>query len=169
VLVVTTLISGIALPRPEILVWLGFASIIILIFVILYNLYDTATHTNRIVFEKAGVRWQRGDRVRKAIAQDRIQAVYVSHVISKVTKRGRGSEQRAVNFGELTLLLKDGKFQSVLVERQTDDIIPVTDDPINEESVVSLTAYNARTHLQAAALRISNLLAVPAEYDKRLK
>jgi len=169
ILVVTTLISGIALPRPEFLVYLGFASIIVLFFVIIYNLFDTATHVNRIVFERAGVRWLRGKRVRKAIPVDQIQEVYVSHVVSKITKRGKGSERRTVHYGELNLLLKNGKFQPVLVEHQTDDLIPVTDDPLNEESVVSLTVYNARTRLQSAALMISNILNVTAEYDKRLK
>ena len=169
VLVVTTLISGIALPRPELLVYLGFASIIVLTLIILYNLYDTATHINRIVFEKAGVRWLRGKRVRKAIPIDQIQEVYVSHVINKVGRRGKSSEQRAVQYGELTLLLKSGKFQSVLVEHQTDDVIPVTDDPLNEESINPLTVYIARTHLQSAALKIADLLGVSVEYDKRLK
>jgi hypothetical protein len=169
ILVVTTLISGIALPRPEFLVYLGIVSIIVLTLIIVYNLYDTATHINRIVFEKAGVRWLRGKRVRKAIPVDQIQEVYVSHVVTKVTKRGKGSEQRGVQYGELNLLLKNGKFQPVLVEHQTDEIIPVTDDPLNEETVAPLTIYTARTHLQSAALKLANLLGVSVEYDKRLR
>ena len=168
-LVVTTLISGIALPRPEILVYLGFASIIVLVLIILYNLVDTLTHINRIVFEKAGVRWLRGKRVRKAIPMDQIQEVYVSHVVAKVGKRGKSSQQRTVQYGELTLLLKNGKFQSVLVEHQTDEVIPVTDDPLNEEAINPLTIYIARTHLQSAALKIADFLGVSVEYDKRLK
>jgi hypothetical protein len=169
ILVVTTLISGIALPRPEFLVYLGIVSIIVLALIILYNLYDTATYINRIVVEKAGVRWLRGKRVRKAIPVDQIQEVYVSHVVAKVGRRGKSSEQRAVQYGELNLLLKNGKFQPVLVEHQTDDIIPVTDDPLNEETVAPLTVYIARTHLQSAALRVADLLGVSVEYDKRLK
>ena len=74
-----------------------------------------------------------------------------------------------VQYGELNLLLKNGKFESVLVEQQTDDLIPVTDDPLNEEAVVPLTVYIARTHLQAAALKFASVLGVDAEYDKRLK
>ena len=50
-----------------------------------------------------------------------------------------------------------------------DETIPATDDPINEEQIVGLTPYNARTRLQAAALRLSQVLRVHAEYDKRLK
>jgi hypothetical protein len=34
---------------------------------------------------------------------------------------------------------------------------------------VALTPYNARTHLQSAALKVAQTLRVHAEYDKRLK
>lgn len=169
VLTVTTLTSGIALPRPEILVYFGYASIIVLVLTILYNLAQTLTYTNRIVFEPAGVRWLRGKRVRRAIPKDQIAEVYVSHVVNKVGKRGKASEQRAVHYGELTLLLKNGEFESVFSQPQTDDVIPVTDDPIDEEGVVGLDEYNARTRLQSAGLAIARTLGVSAEYDKRLK
>src|SRR5436190_9837550 len=53
----TTLTAGIALPRPELLVWLGFASIILLVVIILYNIYELFTNVNRIVFAPEGVRW----------------------------------------------------------------------------------------------------------------
>ena len=168
VLTGTTLTKGIALPRPEVLVYLGFVSIAVLIVLIVYNLYQAATYTNRIMFERAGVRWLRGRRVHRTIPADQIQSVYVSHVINKVGKRSRDGE-RAVHYGELNLYLKDGSFQSVLTQEQTDDRIPVTDDPLDEEGVVPLSEYNARTHLQSAALRIAAKLDVAAEYDKRLK
>lgn len=169
VLTVTTLTSGIALPRPEILVYFGFASIIVLILTILYNLFETMSYTNRIVFDRSGVRWMRGKRVRRAIPQDNIAEVYVSHVVNKVGKRGKAAEQRAVTYGEVNLLLRDGEFRSVFSQVQTDDAIPVTDDPINEEAVVTLNEYNARTRLQSAGLMIARVLGVDAEYDKRLK
>ncbi len=165
----TTLTSGIALPRPEILVYLGFASIIVLVLVIVYQLYQTMTRINRIVFEPAGVRWMRGRRVRRTIPIDEIEEVYVSHVIGKVGKRGKSSRERAVGYGELNLYLKDGEFKPVLTQPQTDEVIPVTDDPLNEESVVPLNEYNARTRLQSTALMIANTLGVSAEYDKRLR
>jgi hypothetical protein len=169
ILTATTLTSGIALPRPEILVYFGFASIIILALTILYNLFETLTYTNRIVFDASGVRWMRGKRVRRTVPQDQIAEVYVSHVVNKVGKRGKAAEQRAVTYGELNLLLRSGEFRSVFSQMQGDEVIPVTDDPINEEAVVTLNEYNARTRLQAAALRIARVLGVDAEYDKRLK
>ena len=169
ILTVTTLSSGIALPRPEILVYFGYASIIVLALTILYNLAQTLTYTNRVIFEPAGVRWLRGKRVRRAIPRDQIAEVYVSHIINKVGRRGKASEQRAVHYGELNLLLRDGEFRSIFAQHQTDDLIPVTDDPIDEEAVVDLNEYNARTRLQAAGLAIARTLGVTAQYDKRLK
>ena len=168
-LTATTLTSGIALPRPEILVYFGFASIILLVLLILYNLYEAISAVNHIVFEAAGVRWMRGKRTHRAISIDQIAEVYVSQIVSKVGKRGKSAERRVVQYGEITLLLKDGKFKSLLVQRQTDDTIPVTDDPINEEAVAPLTEYNARTRLQSSALIIATTLNLSAEYDKRLK
>lgn len=168
-LTVTTLTAGIALPRPEILVYLGIAAIILLTVNILYNLLKTFTTANRIIFEPEGVRWQRGKRIKKAIPADQIAEVYVSHVLSKVGKRGKAALERALHHGEINLYLLDGEFESVLVQTQTDEMIPVTDDPINEESVEPLTVYNARTRLQAAALKMAQVLNLPAEYDKRMR
>ncbi len=165
----TTLTSGIALPRPEILVYFGFASIILLILLIFYNLYETMTAINRIVFEQAGVRWLRGTRVRRTLPIDQIQEIYVSLVINKVAKRGKGSQRRGVQYGEISLSLTDTNFRSVLIQRQTDDTIPVTDDPLDDESIAPLTEYNARTRLQSAALKLAAALGVSPEYDKRLK
>jgi Na+-transporting methylmalonyl-CoA/oxaloacetate decarboxylase gamma subunit len=169
VLTVTTLTSGIAYPRPEILVYLGIASIIFLVLLILYNLIRVMTATNRIIVEPEGVRWMRGKRVKHAVPADRIAEVYISHVVSKVGKRGKSAEERAVHYGELNLFLTDGDFKTIITQSQFDETIPATDDPINEEQIVGLTPYNARTRLQAAALRLSQVLRVHAEYDKRLK
>lgn len=169
ILTITTLTSGIAYPRPEILVYLGIASIIFLVLLILYNLIRVLTATNRIIVEPEGVRWMRGKRVKQAVPADQIAELYISHVVSKVGKRGKSAEERAVHYGELNLFLTDGDFKTIITQTQFDETIPVTDDPINEEQVVGLTPYNARTRLQAAALRLSQVLRVHAEYDKRLK
>ena len=168
-LTVTTLTSGIAYPRPEILVYLGVAAIVLLVLVIFYNLFTTLTATNRIIIEREGVRWQRGKRVKKAVPADQIAEVYVSHVVSKVGRRGKSAQERAIHHGEINLYMMDGEFKSLLVQPQTDETVLVVNDPLNEESIFPLTVYNARTRLQAAALKIAQTLNLPAEYDKRMK
>ena len=165
VLTLTTLTSGIALPRPEFLVYLGFASIAVLVIAIFYGLYQSATYLNRVVITAEGVRWLRGRGSRRFIEQSAIQEVYVSHVIDKAGKH----PDREVRFGEITLRLKDDHFETVLIEPQPSDRIPLTDDALNEDAIVPLTEYNARTQMQSAGLKIAQVLDVPAEYDKRLK
>ncbi|MCC6804741.1 MAG: hypothetical protein IT319_17795 [Anaerolineae bacterium] len=187
VLTVKSLTSGIALPLtsdfeitigantftipipPMLLIYMGIGASILLFIIILAGLYQTLTRIKRIAFEPGGVRWLRGKRARRTVPIDQIQEVYVSHIISKVGRRGKSSRERAVHYGEINLLLKDGSFQLVLIQPHTDDTIPVTDDPLNEEAVVPLTVYNARTRLQSAGLMIAETLNVPASYDKRLR
>jgi hypothetical protein len=111
----------------------------------------------------------RGKRVKQAIPVDQIAEVYVSQVVNKVGRRGKSAQERAVHHGEINLYLLDGEFKSILTQQQFDETIPVTDDPLNEEAIVPLTQYNARTRLQSAGLRIARTLGLPAEYDKRLK
>src|SRR5690606_24993695 len=108
-----------------------------------------------------------GKRVKRTLPVSAIQAVYASHIVSKVGKRN--NKDRSVRYGELNLLLTDGSFVSLVSQPQTDDKIPVTDDALDEEFVVPLNEYNARTHLQAAGLMIARALDVPAEYDKRVR
>ena len=187
VLTVKSLTSGIALPLtsnfeltiggntvtipipPMMLIYLGIASSILLFLLIISGLYQTLTHVKRIAFEPGGVRWLRGKRARRVVPIDQIQEVYVSHLINKVGRRGKASQERAVHYGEINLLLKDGSFQLVLEQHRIEETIPVTDDPLNEEAVTPLTVYNARTRLQSAGLMIAQTLNVPASYDKRLK
>jgi hypothetical protein len=168
ILTVTTLTSGIALPRPELLVYLGFASIFVLVVLILYNLIRSLTYTNRILFERAGVRWMRGRGARRAIPTEQIQSVYVSLVIGRAPKRNL-EKGRAIHHGELNLYLKNGKFQHLLTQSATDERISVNDDPFDEERVVDLTEYNAHTQLQAAGLYLAECLGISATYDKRVK
>ena len=127
-----------------------------------------ASHNRRHSAPGPGIS-SHGKRVRRTIATDAIQEVYASLVINKVGRRGKAAERRPVQYGEINLFLKNGKFEPVLFQRQTDDTIPVTDDPLNEEAVVPLTKYNARTQLQSSALIIADTLNLSAEYDKRLK
>ncbi len=166
VLTATTLTSGIALPRPELLVYLGFASIAVLVVIIFYNLYQTLTYTNRITFDPAGVRWLKGKHVQRTLSIGELQAVYASQIVGKIDKK---KDQRSVSYGEINLLLRDGEFKSILIQPQSDEKIPAMEDPLDEEMIMPLTEYNARTPLQSAALEIGHVLNLPAEYDKRLK
>lgn len=169
VLTLTTLTSGIAFPRPEFLVYLGFASILIMALAALITLIGAALQPKRIVFDGAAgvVVWMRGRSVIRQIPAGMIREIYVSQVVSRVGKWA-DREVRRVRHGELNLLLNDNAFVQLLVQARTEETIPVTDDPLDEETVSPLTVFNARTRLQSAALAIAEIMHVSATYDKRL-
>jgi hypothetical protein len=92
-----------------------------------------------------------------------VQAVYVSEVVNKKGKK------RVVYHGELNLYLQDGKFRTFLELPQTvEDGAAPPETPIDEE-VVPLTASNAYTDLQTAALYVARALNVECRYDRRIK
>ncbi|MBK8020198.1 MAG: hypothetical protein IPK19_01940 [Chloroflexi bacterium] len=172
VLTLTTLTSGIAYPRPEFLVLLGGVSIVIMILAVLVTLIGAARQPKRIIFDQTAqaVVWLRGRTVVRHIPVAMVKEIYVSHVVSKVG-RWADKEVRRVRHGELNLLLdaeKGDSFVHVLTQQRTDETIPVTDDPLDEEGVTPLTVFNARTQLQSAALAIAETMRLPASYDKRL-
>ncbi|MDZ4768934.1 MAG: hypothetical protein SGJ24_07385 [Chloroflexota bacterium] len=169
VLTLTTLTSGIAYPRPEVLVYMGIASIFIMILGVLVTLWRAIRQPKRIVFDGAADRvvWLRGKSVAGEVPPGTLAAVYVSHVVSKVG-RWADKDSRRIRHSELNLLLRDGSFAHVLTVPRSDETIPTTDDPLDEAEVVPLTAFNARTRLQSTALAIADTLAIPAQYDKRL-
>lgn len=169
ILTATSLTSGIALPRPEFLIYMGWASVVVMTVGALVTMWRAARQPKRIVFDGEGNRvlWLRGRAVAGEVPPGVLQAVYATHVVGKVGGWAK-KQARRVRFGELNLLLGDGTFVHVLTLPRIEEMIPTTDDPLDEEGVVPLTAFNARTKLQSAALAIAETLRVPAMYDKRL-
>ncbi|MDZ4767163.1 MAG: hypothetical protein SGI73_21690 [Chloroflexota bacterium] len=186
VLSITTLISPIAQPRPEFLPYLGFACAAGLTLVVLYNLISAGTRLNRVVVtpsERAiaggrgrGVGAGRGERWR--YGREDLQGVYVSHVVTKVNRRRKRPPMRAVQYGELNLLLQNGKFVHLLAQGGLDDKYPVLDplpaegeraDSANDDAIKMLTPYEVQTSLQAAALMIANALDLPCYLDRRVR
>jgi hypothetical protein len=168
-LTITTFISGIAMPRPEFLAWMGVASVVVMTLGVLVTLGRAIRQPKRIVFDGAADRvvWLRGQSIAGEVPPGMVEAVYISHVVGKVGKRAT-RPNRPVRFGEINLLLTNGEFVHVLTASRMDENIPTTDDPLDEEHLVPLTSFNARTRLQSAALAIAETLNRPAVYDKRV-
>ncbi len=174
ILTVSTFTSGIALPRPEILSYLGIASTIVMILAIIVTLSNVSRQPKRVVFDgtEQVVLWMRGESVIREIRYGHLAEVVVSNVVSKVGRRA-DRETRQVKYSELNLLVRpdtqrDPLFIRLLSQGRVEESIPVTDDPFDQETVVPLTVFNARTKLQSIALAISETMGVPATYDKRL-
>jgi hypothetical protein len=181
-----SLIGAIALPRPEFLPYLGLACAVLLTLIAFSNLIRASRRLNRIVIDPLtrAISGGRGRRVgsgrgeRWRYSADQIQAIYASQVVSKINRRRGRDPLRTVNYGELNLLLNSGKFVHLIAHGALDDKIPALDplpdenerrDPANNDQITPLTAYEAQTPLQAAALYVASALGKPAYTDRRVR
>lgn len=171
ILVGTSLTSGIALPRPELVLYLGAASALLLVGVVFYMVYQILTKPDKISFDplNRNVRALRGDQERWSLRSGEIQAVYVTHVVDK---RGKKQKGRTVHYSELNLHLSNDQFchifdQEHLAEKtkhhQNADPYEIGDD------LIPLTPDMVFTDLQAASLYIAQALGVPCWYDRRFR
>ncbi|KXK24849.1 MAG: hypothetical protein UZ15_CFX003000110 [Chloroflexi bacterium OLB15] len=99
-------------------------------------------------------------------------SIYASQVVSKVNRR---NHNRAVDYGELSLLLHSGEFEPVIIGVKFDEKITVefaTDDDVaalNADGVSPLTVYTAKNKVQAAALKVAEALNINAVDDRRIR
>lgn len=166
VLALATITSGIALPRPEFLPYLGIAAAALLILLIFNNLLQVARVTNRIEITPRGVRGLHGKREQWHSSVTDIDSLYVSQIVSKFNKQ---RAPRSVHYGELILHLKDKRFKSLLVHGAMEEKMPDVLDLPECEDIVRQSARNAYTDLQAGAVMIAEALTVPCWYDQRVK
>ncbi len=161
ILSVAGVTSGIMLPQPEALTWLGLASAAWLLILAIRTL----------VLARRQVRWIEIDGYEQVVRSNRwrlpveqIDSVFASQVV-KVQKRGTPADH--VRFGELHLRQRDGRFQPVLTRLRFDLTVPPAPPAPEDGSLARLTELTAQTPLQAAAVRIARLIGVLAWDDRR--
>lgn len=163
-------LEGIIAPtQPAFLPYLGIASAVFLLGASLRLIVTTLTRERRIEIDATSrtIRAVSGRRTRWILAADDLRGVYASHCLGKSRQNG---QQRAVQYGELNLALKDGDFRRLLQHGPTDEFIAAPDGDaqlLKTERVVPLTPAAAQTLLQAVALHIAQALGVPAYFDQR--
>jgi hypothetical protein len=163
VLSVTSLTSGIMLPTPPFLPWLGLACALWLLFLA----------GRALVLMRRRPRWVEIDGaarvVRSAgssIAVDQIDSVYATQAL-KIKRRGAPTEQ--IRYGEINLLLHDGSFRPIVAQLHFDLKQPLqAGEALPDDAMLRLTEYTVRTTLQAAAVRAARLLGVPVWDDRRV-
>ncbi len=161
-----TLTSGIALPRPEVLPWLGIAVGVILFALALRTLLFSPRTVNRIVVHpeaKAMRALSQGREVWRLERED-IEAVYVSQVV----QRPRRSGEQPIPYGEINVRRTDGKFQHVLHQGPTELAGTSAEDrlpPANQ--IVELTPDQVQAALQIFGLYVAKMLDRPCFYDRR--
>jgi hypothetical protein len=163
VLGILSLQNLIALPRPELLPYLGIAVGALLIVLLLYTLYQLFTHTNRITISPTAVSGLHSNQERWRIERSQVQAVYVSEVINRKNKRS------IIQHGELNLYLQDGSFKNILTQPHSTEDDHLNGATLPEDGIHLLTLYNASTDLQMAALHVAQSLNVECRYDIRAR
>lgn len=163
-----TLASGIALPRPEFLPYLGLAAAVLLLMFAVRAVFFPKKLVDRIVVhpEAKAIRGLAGGVDRWRFEADDIQAVYVSQIVQKPKANGT----QALPYGEINLQLAGGRFQYVLHQGPTEltqNLIAF--DGSESDGVTGLDVEDAHSSLQVLALHIAAMLGVPCLYDHRTK
>lgn len=167
VLSITTLQGRIALPKPEFLPYLGLASAAILFLLAVATLLRVGRTPNRIVVQSghgiAGLR-NRSERWRMTPAE--IDSIYASQVVGRKLRH----EKRTIHYGELNVLLTNGKFRFLLANSQVEEKpVAVAEDTPAQEGITPLTSNDVESSVQTAAAHVARVLGVPVWYDQRLK
>lgn len=159
---VLTLQGTIALPKPEFLPYLGLAVAALLIIAILYLFYQLLTYPNRMVVYPASriIAALKGNNVRWQLKPEDYQAIYVSQVIGKKGKK------TVAHYGELNVLLSNGRFRFLLNAGEDDDLRQPEE---TGDLLVELKQEDVHTDLQAAGLYVAQALGVPCRYDRRAR
>lgn len=157
--------SGVMLPNPELLPYLGIVVALILVGLVFSIAYDILTNPGLIVIDnmQRTVTALTGGRPKWQIARQDLQGVYVSQVV------GQRGYKRTIYHGELNMQLTDDSFRNLMHLRQEEERTMESDDRTDlRENVMPLTVNEADTNLQAAGIYIAQALGVDCYYDQRV-
>ena len=156
--------SGLMLPNPELLPYLGLVAGAVLLLLILGIVYQIFTKPNRIIIEPDTRRIEayRGTNPRWQWQADELSSVYVTQVVAQ---RGK---KRTMQHGELNLYRADNDFAFVLALEQEEERLENNRDR-PAEYVQPIGPEEVDTDLQAAGLYIAQSLGgLPCIYDQRV-
>jgi len=150
--------AGTLLPDPHWLPYMGLATVVLLLGLIIATLFTTVRKPNSVFID--GVRgtvsaWK-NRRMVWQVPTNEIQSIYVSEIVKK------REAPPATEYGELNLHLGGGKFQFVLAQEdpEENENTPQPEQPIQPTSseIHDLRQENVYTDLQAASLYIARTL-----------
>ena len=165
-LAVATIRSDIALPRPELLPYLGLATAVLLVGLVGYSLYELRRKARRIVIDKVtrqvwGVIRDPDGKTVWRMGRERVDSVYVTQVI----KRKRQSP--VLEYAEINLRLTSGGYHH-LIKLEESEVLDTAVGFRDTPEIVSLERDVIQTNVQAAGAYIADALDVPAWYDHRI-
>lgn len=158
--------SGILLPSPEYLPYLGLFSALVTLIIALSTLHDLLFKVNVIRIEPERIAGLRGDKGRWEIPVQDIESIYITHLLSQQRKHV------FVKYGEINVHTKDGVFVKLMEqsENETEQKQGLPDNRI-DQFVVEIHPEENLTDLQASALHICKTLQgdIACYYDQRRK
>lgn len=177
VLSVATLTSTIALPNagtllpdPDLLPYMGLATSVLLVGIVLYQLWTLFQQPQAIILdgERRVIEAVRGRRVLWSVKAIDIQSIYVTEVV-----KARQAPP-ATEYGELNLHLGSGRFRFIAKHDDAEDYpqTPQPDQPIDRKQadIRELSRANYHTDLQAVGLLMGELFGnLAVWHDLRLK
>lgn len=158
--------SGMMLPNPTVLPYLGLGAAAVLLALIIGIIYELLARPDRITVDPTThtIKGMKGDSQRWEYRGSELESVYVSQVV------GQRGEKRTLYHGEMNLHLGDKEFFSVLrMEQEEERRVARSDN--NErptESISPLDPSKVDTDLQAAGLYVAQALGdKPCFHDQR--
>lgn len=171
VLSLTSLTSGIALPQPAVLPYVGFGCAVVMVIIALYTALSALRQPRRVLVNglNGTIRWMRGDKLAQSLHAGEIQGIYASQVVTRASEK---KPRRHLTYGEVNAYLQDGRFVPLVSRLDMDekyDVIVPADAPRDEDAVRPLSAHETHNSVQAAAVQVADALGVPAWDDLRVK
>lgn len=158
--------SGVLLPSPEYLPYLGLFSAGVTLFITLLTLHELLFKVNVIHIEPERIAGLRGDRGRWEIPVDDLESIYITHILSTQRKHV------FVKHGEINAHTKAGVFVKLMEqsEDETEQKRGLPDQRV-ESFVMALQPEEDLTDLQTAAWHIRQTLRgeIACYYDQRRK
>jgi hypothetical protein len=158
--------SGILLPSPEYLPYLGLFSAWVTLIITIMTLYELLFKVNVIRIEPDRIAGLRGDSGQWEIPLEDLEAIYITHLLSPQRKHV------FVKYGEINAYTKTGTFIKLMEqsEDETEQKRGLLDNRV-EKSVTQLHPEENLTDLQTAALHICKTLQgdIACYYDQRRK
>jgi hypothetical protein len=158
--------TGTLLPNPQWLPYIGLATALLLVGIILHHIWEIMRLPNRLFIngtEGAITAWK-NDSHRWGMNVYDIQSIYVSEVVDK------DETPPATKYGELNVHLGGGEFKFLVSHPEPEDNanveLPNWKIARNEDAIRQLDSENAHTNLQIAAIYIAEALgSLPVWYD----
>jgi hypothetical protein len=171
VLSVTSLTSGIAMPQPTVLPYVGFGCALVMLGIAAYTALGALRQPRRVLVNGASgtIRWMRGEKLASALTADEIEAIYASQVVTRASEK---RPRRHLTYGEVNALLKDGGFVPLVRRLDMDEkyeVVVQPDAPRDDDAVRPLGARDVHNSVQAAAVQVADALGLPAFDDLRVK